>query len=122
LEEGEQDDVDMNDAPDMSNGVSKAMLEEEKLLEEAAIEKRAAKEAAFQAEREKDIQGGEAVVGSKFKKLEYLLNQSKVGGQFSTDMELELIHCSHLDLLVHIDGQNAAAAGRSKGCRPTIGA
>jgi ATP-dependent DNA helicase len=83
LEEREQDDVEMTNGLFMTNGVSKSMLEEEQSLEVAATKEEAARAAAYQAERENDIQGGEEVVGSKFKKLEYLLNQSKVGGGIS---------------------------------------
>jgi len=58
--------------------ISSAMQKEEAQLSSARAKLDARRDAELSAEREKDIEGGEEVVGTKFKALEYLLSQSKL--------------------------------------------
>lgn len=62
---------------DMSNVPEHIRAEEEK-MRKASHKQDMARNKKFEKERQKDIQGGEKVVDTKFKALEYLLNQSKV--------------------------------------------
>jgi ATP-dependent DNA helicase len=60
------------------DGVSDAMQKEEEQLRKNREKEDARQEAKFEEERRKDAEGGQQFLDSKFKALEYLLNQSKV--------------------------------------------
>ena len=67
------------ETPDMaSQDVSESMLKEEEQMRIQREKVDAKRDAKLQKEVEKDLKGGEKAVDSKFKALEYLLNQSKV--------------------------------------------
>ena len=68
----------MDESEEVADGVSKSMLEEEKKLQTAVLKEEEERAAALQAEREKDAAGGEDVIDPKFKRLEFLLQQSSV--------------------------------------------
>ncbi len=55
-------------------GVSDAMLAEEKAMEDAALEEEKERQKKLQAQRDEDLKA----VDPKFKRLEFLLQQSKV--------------------------------------------
>ncbi|KAI9672483.1 MAG: hypothetical protein M1817_003249 [Caeruleum heppii] len=59
-------------------GVSDSMREEEERMEAAAVKEEEKRQNKFQVEREQEAEAGEAAVDPKFKRLEYLLSQSKV--------------------------------------------
>ncbi|KAF2135866.1 uncharacterized protein K452DRAFT_354213 [Aplosporella prunicola CBS 121167] len=61
-----------------NNGVSSDMLKEEEQMRRAREKADAKRDQRLEKERQKDIQGGQEVVDSKFKALEYLLSQSKL--------------------------------------------
>ncbi|KAI9840648.1 MAG: hypothetical protein M1838_003959 [Thelocarpon superellum] len=62
----------------VTDAVSEAMREEEQRMEEAAMAEERERNLKFQAERDQDLQAGDEVVDPKFKRLEYLLSQSKI--------------------------------------------
>lgn len=59
-------------------GVSDAMEEEERRMQELSKQEDESRDQKFRKERRKDLEGGQEGVNSKFKALEYLLSQSKV--------------------------------------------
>ncbi len=70
--DSEDDDVDEGGA------VSRAMVEEEKKMEEQALRSEEQRSQMYERERERDMDRGDEVVDLKFKRLQYLLAQSKV--------------------------------------------
>ncbi|KAI9824382.1 MAG: hypothetical protein M1832_001917 [Thelocarpon impressellum] len=58
--------------------VSEAMLDEEKTMEDAAMREEEQRQRKFQAQREDEFNAGEQAIDPKFKRLEFLLKQSKV--------------------------------------------
>ncbi|KAI9789158.1 MAG: hypothetical protein M1816_006290 [Peltula sp. TS41687] len=69
-----------NDANGSASAVeiSKTMEEEEKRMEETALGEERERNEKLKKEREEDLNGGEEIMDSKFKRLQYLLGQSKV--------------------------------------------
>ncbi|GAB7350165.1 hypothetical protein MBLNU459_g0830t1 [Dothideomycetes sp. NU459] len=65
-------------SPETHEAVSKSMEEEELKMAELRRKQDEKRDREMQNEAQKDIEGGEEVVDSKFKALEYLLSQSKL--------------------------------------------
>lgn len=75
-----QDTPDSSPPPE-NDGVSEAMLREENEMAEKRREEQIRRDKEMEQQRKKDLKGGKGQTDSKFKALEYLLNQSKVCGQ-----------------------------------------
>jgi len=73
------EDVVEKDVADAGFGVSDAMQKEEEQMRKKREKEDLARDKRLETERRKDIEGGEEKVDAKFKALEYLLSQSKVG-------------------------------------------
>lgn len=63
---------------EQSHHISATMAAEEEKMREVSRKQDEQRDRKFADEREKDIKGGKEVVDTKFKALEFLLNQSKV--------------------------------------------
>lgn len=64
---------------DEDKGISRAMREEEEKMAQKRQKEESKRDERMAKERQKDVDGGKDVVDQKFKALEYLLSQSKVG-------------------------------------------
>lgn len=60
-------------------GISETMRTEEEKMRQLSMKDETDRQKKMEAERKKDMEGGSGAVDSKFKALEYLLSQSKVG-------------------------------------------
>ena len=64
---------------DADYGVSETMREEETRMREISEKDEEKRQKKLEQDRKKDLDGGSAAMDSKYKALEYLLSQSKVG-------------------------------------------
>jgi len=67
------------EAEESLEGVSAAMRKEEEELREASRKEEVERDAKLEKQRQEDLKGGQDGLDKKFKALEYLLSQSKVG-------------------------------------------
>jgi ATP-dependent DNA helicase len=89
------------------DGVSGAMLDEEKRMRAQSKKDDEQRQQKFAAERQKDIKGGKGAVDTKFKALEYLLSQSKL---YSTIMLSQMQKQEQVDAAK--DEKNARKAAK----------
>lgn len=73
------EEVVEKDVADAVFGVSDTMQKEEEQMRQKREKEDAVRDRRLKKERRKDVEGGPEKVDAKFKALEYLLSQSKVG-------------------------------------------
>ncbi|KAL1297978.1 hypothetical protein AAFC00_006485 [Neodothiora populina] len=111
IEVNETADETSSETPQNGNEVSATMEAEEANMAAARAKLESKREAALESEREKDMEGGEEVVGTKFKALEYLLSQSKL---YSTIMLQQMQKQEEADEAKDERGKKRAAAREEK--------
>lgn len=85
----------MEDTAD--KGISSTMRAEEEKMRQISEQDEAQRQRKLDGEREKDLKGGPGAVDSKFKALEYLLSQSKVGHSKSQPLGTRLTGAALFD-------------------------